>query len=71
MTVFPPSWLPLKQLRMKQILLVNDIAGYGKVGMAAMLPVLSYMGIPAFCLPTALVSNTLNYTISVIIQINL
>ena len=61
MTVFPPSWLLLKQLRMKQILLVNDIAGYGKVGMAAMLPVLSYMGIPAFCLPTALVSNTLNY----------
>ena len=46
---------------MKQILLVNDIAGYGKVGMAAMLPILSYMGIPAFCLPTALVSNTLNY----------
>ena len=46
---------------MKQILLINDIAGYGKVGMAAMLPVLSYMGIPAFCLPTALVSNTLDY----------
>lgn len=46
---------------MKQILLVNDIAGYGKVGMTAMLPVLSYMGIPAFCLPTALVSNTLDY----------
>ena len=46
---------------MKQILLVNDIAGYGKVGMAAMLPILSYLGIPAFCLPTALVSNTLNY----------
>ena len=46
---------------MKQILLINDIAGYGKVGMAATLPVLSYMGIPAFCMPTALVSNTLNY----------
>ena len=46
---------------MKQVLLINDIAGYGKVGMAAMLPVLSFMGIPAFCLPTALVSNTLNY----------
>lgn len=46
---------------MKQILLVNDIAGYGKVGMAAMLPILSYLGIPAFCLPTALVSNTLDY----------
>ena len=43
------------------VLLVNDIAGYGKVGMAAMLPILSYLGIPAFCLPTALVSNTLNY----------
>ena len=43
------------------MLLVNDIAGYGKVGMAAMLPILSYLGIPAFCLPTALVSNTLDY----------
>ena len=46
---------------MKQILLINDIAGYGKVGMAAMLPILSYMGLPAFNLPTMLVSNTLNY----------
>ena len=46
---------------MKQVLLINDIAGYGKVGMAAMLPILSYLGIPAYNLPTALVSNTLNY----------
>lgn len=46
---------------MKQLLLVNDIAGYGKVGMAGMLPILSYMGIPAYNLPTALVSNTLDY----------
>ena len=46
---------------MKQVLLINDVAGYGKVGMAAMLPILSYLGIPAFNLPTALVSNTLNY----------
>ena len=45
----------------RSVLLVNDIAGYGKVGMAAMLPILSYLGIPAFCLPTALVSNTLDY----------
>lgn len=45
----------------KQILLINDVAGYGKVGMAAMLPILSYMGLPAFNLPTALVSNTLDY----------
>ena len=47
--------------KLKKILLVNDVAGYGKVGMAAMLPILSYMGIPAFNLPTALVSNTLDY----------
>lgn len=46
---------------MKKVLLINDVAGYGKVGMAAMLPILSYLGIPAFNLPTALVSNTLDY----------
>jgi hypothetical protein len=28
---------------MKQILLINDVVGYGKVGMAAMLPILSYI----------------------------
>ena len=46
---------------MKQILLINDIAGYSKVGMTAMMPILSYMGIPTYSLPTSLVSNTLNY----------
>ena len=46
---------------MKQILLINDVVGYGKVGMGAMLPILSYLGIPTYSLPTALVSNTLNY----------
>ncbi|MBP5258765.1 MAG: pyridoxamine kinase [Prevotella sp.] len=45
----------------KQILLINDVAGYGKVATAAMLPVLSYMGHPVYNLPTALVSNTLDY----------
>lgn len=45
----------------KQILLINDIAGYGKVATAAMLPILSYMGHPVYNLPTALVSNTLDY----------
>ena len=44
-----------------QILLVNDMAGHSKVGMGAMLPVLSYMGHPTFNLPTALVSNTFDY----------
>ena len=45
----------------KQILLINDIAGYGKVATAAMLPILSYMGYPVYNMPTALVSNTLDY----------
>jgi len=44
-----------------QILLVNDMAGYGKVATAAMLPILSYMGYSTYNLPTALVSNTLDY----------
>ena len=39
----------------KQILLINDMAGYGKVATAAMLPILSYFGIPTYNLPTALV----------------
>lgn len=45
----------------KQILLINDMAGYGKVATAAMLPILSYFGHPTYNLPTALVSNTLDY----------
>lgn len=45
----------------KQILLINDMAGYGKVATAAMLPILSYFGFPTYNLPTALVSNTLDY----------
>lgn len=43
----------------KHILLINDMAGYGKVATAAMLPILSYLGHPVYNLPTALVSNTL------------
>lgn len=46
---------------MKQILLINDMAGYGKVATAAMLPILSYLGHAVYNLPTALVSNTLDY----------
>ena len=45
----------------KQILLISDLAGNSKVGMGAMVPVLSYMGYPTFNLPTALVSNTFDY----------
>ncbi|MGF6906602.1 pyridoxamine kinase [Fusobacterium sp. PH5-44] len=46
---------------LKNILLINDIPGYGKVAIAAMTPILSSMGYSISNLPTALVSNTLNY----------
>ncbi|MGF6375478.1 pyridoxine kinase [Clostridiales Family XIII bacterium PM5-7] len=45
----------------KQILLINDIPGYGKVALSAMVPVLTHMGHNLYNLPTALVSNTLDY----------
>lgn len=45
----------------KQILLINDLPGYGKVALAAMMPVLAHMGHILYTLPTALVSNTLDY----------
>lgn len=37
------------------------MCGYGKVATTAMLPILSYMGVPTYNLPTALVSNNLEY----------
>lgn len=46
---------------MKQIMLVNDMPGYGKVALAAMVPVLSRMGHYIFQLPTAMISNTLDF----------
>lgn len=45
----------------KNILIINDMPGYGKVALAAMLPILSNMGHSIYNLPTALVSNTLDY----------
>ncbi len=45
----------------KQILLIADIAGYGKVALSAMQPVLSHMGFTPYNLPTALISNTFDY----------
>lgn len=45
----------------KQILLINDLAGYGKVALSAMIPVLTSMKHNIYNLPTALVSNTLDY----------
>lgn len=45
----------------EKLLLINDLAGYGKVALSAMIPVLSHMGFDLYNLPTALVSNTLDY----------
>lgn len=45
----------------KKILLINDLAGYGKVALSAMIPVLSHMKYETYNLPTAIVSNTLDY----------
>jgi pyridoxine kinase len=45
----------------RRALLINDLPGYGKVALSAMLPVLSHLGCETFNLPTALVSNTLDY----------
>ena len=45
----------------KSVLLISDLAGYGKVALAAMIPVLSAMRLNVYNLPTALVSNTLDY----------
>lgn len=52
----------------KRILLVNDMAGYGKVALAAMIPILSSAHYQVFNLPTALVSNTLDYGIFDILE---
>ena len=45
----------------KKVLLINDLPGYGKVALAAMIPVLSHMKYELYNLPTAVVSNTLDY----------
>lgn len=44
-----------------RVLLLNDLPGYGKVALAGMMPVLTHMGYRVFNIPTALISNTLNY----------
>ena len=44
-----------------KILLIGDMAGYGKISLGAMIPIMSHMGFNLYNLPTALVSNTLDY----------
>lgn len=46
---------------MKKICCVNDMPGVGKIALSAMVPILSEKGIDVSCLPTALVSNPLNF----------
>lgn len=46
---------------MKQVMIINDLCGYSTVATTAMLPILSYMGIPTTTLPTAIISNNLEY----------
>lgn len=48
-------------MRDKTILIVNDITGCGKVSTATMLPIMSLYGFHTYNLPTAVVSNTLDY----------
>ena len=45
----------------RNILIIGDMPGYGKMGLAGMLPILSNMGHSVYNLPTALVSNNFDY----------
>lgn len=44
-----------------QVLLINDLAGYGNISLNTMMTTLSQMHMNLYNLPTALVSNTLDY----------
>lgn len=46
---------------MKKICCVNDMPGVGKIALSAMIPILSLKGLDVATLPTALVSNTLDF----------
>ena len=46
---------------MKKVLLINDMAGYGRISYGVMSMVLASKGFHVSSLPTALVSNTLDY----------
>ena len=45
----------------KNILIIGDMPGYGKMGLAGILPILSNLGHSVYNLPTALVSNNFDY----------
>lgn len=49
-------------------LIVNDVTAYGRVSSMAMLPVMTAYGLHPYVLPTAVVSNTMDYGSSVILD---
>ena len=53
--------MPMENITMKKICCVNDMPGVGKIALSAMMPILSAKGIDVASLPTALVSNTLDF----------
>ena len=53
--------MPMENRTMKKICCVNDMPGVGKIALSAMMPILSAKGIDVASLPTALVSNTLDF----------
>ena len=52
---------PIDMDNSKNILTICDMPGYGKVAMAAMLPILANFGHSIYNLPTALISNPFEY----------
>lgn len=45
----------------KKVLLMNDLPGYGRVALSAMMPILAQRGFAVYNLPTAVISNTLDF----------
>ena len=45
----------------KKILLVNDLPGYGRMALTAMMPILTHLHYDVYTLPTAIVANALDY----------
>ena len=52
----------------KRILIINDVTGYGRVSSFAMMPIMTAYGLHPYVLPTALVSNTMDYGESIILD---
>lgn len=51
-----------------RVLIINDVTGYGRVSSFAMMPIMTAYGHHPYVLPTALVSNTMDYGSSVILD---